>query len=312
MKFENTQVTNFENAAIGMRLPMCKDFAEAQQKTDLATHGLQIGGKDLDLMKRLINADKSASGQPNSKFLRMIHVQVAITAPLYWWKEADTYKIATVTNSTSTMHRIANCPITQNCFEIPIFEETLKRLESARLLFNETKDKDAWKQLIVNLPESWLQTRMFDCNYATLRNIYHQRKNHKLTEWHKFCEWIESLPYAKELICEMKGETEMTEKDTSEIKRLKTRIEELTQANTELEARIISLEEKNEKLGGQEPKKARGRPCVPVIAIPETGEPITFESIKEAAEELGIQPKAIQGCLKSGTASGGYCFDYAV
>lgn len=107
----------------------------------------------------------------------------------------------------------------------------------------------------------------------------------------------------------------MTEKDTSEIERLKTRIEELTELEARiisLEARIISLEEKNEKLGGQEPKKARGRPCVPVIAIPETGEPITFESIKEAAEDLGIQPKAIQRCLKSGTANGGYCFDYAV
>ena len=97
----------------------------------------------------------------------------------------------------------------------------------------------------------------------------------------------------------------MTEKDTSETERLKTRIEEL-------EARIISLEEMSEKLGGQEPKKARGRPGVPVIAIPETGDPITFESIKEAAEELAIQPKTIQRCLKSGAASSGYCFDYAV
>ena len=223
MKFENTQVTNFENAAIGMRLPMCRDFAEAQQKTDLATHGLQIGGKDLDLMKRLIGADKSASGQPNSKFLRMIHVQVAITAPLYWWKEADTYKIATVTNSTSTMHRIANYPITKECFEMgdfaeelidvrsatditksvsisQIWERLIDNLESLRLFYNQTKDKRYWEELIRLLPESWLQTRMFDCNYATLRNIYRQRKNHKLTEWHRFCGWVESLPYAKELL----------------------------------------------------------------------------------------------------------------
>ena len=223
MKFENTQVTNFENAAIGMRLPMCRDFAEAQQKTDLATHGLQIGGKDLDLMKRLIGADKGASGQPNSKFLRMIHVQVAITAPLYWWKEADAYKIATVTNSTSTMHRIANYPITKECFEMgdfaeelidvrsatditksvsisQIWERLIDNLESLRLFYNQTKDKRYWEELIRLLPESWLQTRMFDCNYATLRNIYRQRKNHKLTEWHRFCGWVESLPYAKELL----------------------------------------------------------------------------------------------------------------
>ncbi len=200
MKFENTKTFGFENATIGMRLPMCGDFEEARSKTKLAD--IDNGEKDLDLMRRLISADKSASGQPNSKFLRMIHVQAAITAPLYWWKEADTYKIATATNSTSTMHRITKCPITQDCFELPVFEETLNRLEKLRLEYLGTKDKDAWKQLIVNLPESWLQTRMFDCNYQTLRNIYHQRKNHKLTEWHTFCGWAETLPYSKELICE--------------------------------------------------------------------------------------------------------------
>ena len=209
MKFENTKVYGFENAIIGMRLPMCKDFQEAKEKCDSVkpfrpefNDDFIIGKKDADLMKRLIKADENASGQPNSKFLRMIHVQVAITAPLYWWKEADTYKVATVSNSTSTMHRLTNYPITQDCFEVPIFEDTLNKLEDLRLEYLETKNKDLWKQLIVNLPESWLQTRMFDCNYATLRNIYIQRKNHKLTEWHDFCDWIKTLPLAKELLIE--------------------------------------------------------------------------------------------------------------
>ncbi len=201
MTFEKTKVFGFENATIGMRLPMCKDFAEAEQKCESTEYSEDVGEKDLDLMKRLINADKSGSGQPNSKFLRMIHVQVAITAPMYFWSEMDTYKVGTASNSTSKMHKLASYPITQDCFETPIFEETLKSLEAARLSFIKTRDRDTWKTLLVNLPVSWLQTRMFDCNYQTLRNIYHQRKNHKLTEWHKFCGWAETLPYSKELIC---------------------------------------------------------------------------------------------------------------
>ena len=205
MKFENTKVYGFENAIIGMRLPMCKDFQEAKRKVNSDTDDCKpqiLHEDDLDLMKRLIHADENTNGQPNSKFLRMIHVQVAITAPLYIWKEISTYKIATVTNSTSTMHRLTNYPITQDCFEAPIFEDTLNKLEDLRLEYLKTKNKDLWKQLIINLPESWLQTRMFDCNYATLRNIYGQRRNHKLTEWHTFCDWIKSLPYAKELLIE--------------------------------------------------------------------------------------------------------------
>ena len=222
MKFENTKVYGFENAIIGMRLPMCKDFTEAKRKVNSDTDDCKpqiLHEDDLDLMKRLIKADENSSGQPNSKFLRMIHVQVAITAPLYLWKEISTYKIATVTNSTSTMHKLTNYPITKNCFEmddynndvgISLTEETydidgawnslIAVCESLRQKFNETKDKKYWKELIRILPESWLQTRMFDCNYATLRNIYHQRKHHKLTEWHTFCDWIQTLPYSKELL----------------------------------------------------------------------------------------------------------------
>lgn len=229
MKFDNTQAYGFENAIIGMRLPMCKDYNEARSKSDSFTEQDRykhiIGDNDLDLMKRLIHADENASGQPNSKFLRMIHVQVAITAPLYWWKEADTYKIATVSNSTSTMHKLATTPITQDCFEMgdfaeddvrsatditkslsisQIWERLIDNLESLRLFYNQTKDKRYWKELIRMLPESWLQTRMFDCNYQTLRNIYFSRRNHKLEEWHTFCDWIKKLPYAEELITDEK------------------------------------------------------------------------------------------------------------
>ena len=200
MKFENTKVTGFENAIIGMRLPMCKDFQDAKSKCDSMKSFELISEKDLDLMKRLIKADENASGQPNSKFLRMIHCQVAITAPLYFMQELDTYKISTVRNSTSKMHTISKYPITQDCFEQPIFEDLLNRLEGLRLKYLETKDKNIWKELIINLPESWLQTSMFDCNYQTLRNIYFSRHNHKLTEWHTFCDWIKTLPFADKLL----------------------------------------------------------------------------------------------------------------
>ena len=241
MKFENTEVTGFENAIWGARLPMCKNLEEAKEKSDTGwiddwKNGefykgdrldqdseigfvKVIGNKDLDLLKRLINADDKI-GQPNSKFLRMIHAQVCITAPLYWWKEMDTYKVGTTANSTSTMHRIANYPITMDCFEMDDFDnyvtvtnnnfdqdcinfiwgDVIRICEELRQKYNETKDKKYWKELIRLLPESWLQTRMFDCDYATLRNIYCWRKNHKLTEWHSFCKWVEKLPYAKELI----------------------------------------------------------------------------------------------------------------
>ena len=201
MKFENTKFYGLENACIGMRLPMCKDFQDAKSKCDNAW-GVNPNGRDLDLMKRLIKADENANGQPNSKFLRMIHCQVAITAPLYFMQELDTYKVSTVRNSTSKMHTISKYEITKDCFEngemIPL--NTIMTLENLRIDYLKTKNKDLWKRLIVNLPESWLQTSMFDCNYQTLRNIYFSRHNHKLTEWHTFCDWVKSLPYADELL----------------------------------------------------------------------------------------------------------------
>ena len=207
MEFEGTKVFGMDNALIGMRLPMCKDFEEAKQK-------VSVEQNNVDLCKRLIKADEKGCGQPNSKFLRMIHVQVAVTAPLYWWKEFDTYKVGTVSNSTSTMHKLASTPITIDCFEMDdfenledleypfahVWEHTINNCEILRQKYNATKDKRYWKELIRLLPESWLQTRMLDLNYATLRSIYSWRRGHKLTEWHRFCEWIESLPYAKDFL----------------------------------------------------------------------------------------------------------------
>ena len=163
-----------------------------------------IGKNDLDLAQRMIKA-----GTPNDKFLRQIFVSVDITAPLYWWKEMDTYKIGTTANSTSTMHKLATTPITFDCFETDDMDKDIARdfpyhilcyCEELRLKYLETKDIKYWKELIRWLPESWLQTRTWTANYSILRNIYHWRKNHKLIEWASFCNWISQLPYANELI----------------------------------------------------------------------------------------------------------------
>ena len=174
-----------------------------------------IGPNDMNLAKKLIKA-----GTEHRKFLRQIMVSVDITAPLYIWKEFDTYKINVTSNSTSTMHKLATTPITLECFEIgdlaemdmiiPIVgsEITLEQAKNAiidiceglRQKYLETKDKRYWKELIRWLPESWLQTRTITMNYENLRNIYHQRNGHKLSEWHEICHWIELLPYAKDFI----------------------------------------------------------------------------------------------------------------
>lgn len=274
MKFEKTEVMNFEGAFRGLRNPLeswaksdsqfgiekleevqadyevaceyCIDeglnveenydaFYEAEEKyaewlrengdLNKASFNLYfpdyvqyayIGPKDLDLAQRMIKA-----GASDRKFLRQIFVSVDITAPLYWFKEFDTYKVSTVANSTSTMHKLASTPITFDCFEMGDFEnlrvydnepyntdtfitdiwdDIIGYCETLRLRYNETKDKRYWKELIRILPEGWLQTRTVTLNYEVLRNIYFQRRYHKLIEWHIFCEWIESLPYGKELI----------------------------------------------------------------------------------------------------------------
>lgn len=212
MRFENTSVYNIYNAILGARNPM-----NSWNRSDSVFNGFNgkientiIGKNDLELAQKLIKA-----GSEHRKFLRQIFVATDITAPLYWWKEESTYKIGTTENSTSTMHKLASTPITIDCFEMDDFEdckddsnvyvsaiwaEGITRLEKLRQKYNETKDKRYWKELIRLLPESWLQTRTVTMNYENLLNMYHQRKNHKLSEWHKFCEWVESLPYAKELI----------------------------------------------------------------------------------------------------------------
>ena len=159
------------------------------------------------------------AGSEHRKFLRQIQVEVTITAPLYWWKEFDTYKVGTVANSTSTMHKLASTPITIDCFEIDDFEDVsiadkcetfedkwnllIQILEELRQKYNETKDKRYWKELIRLLPESWLQTRTVTMNYENLLGMCSkgQRRFHKLTEWSEsFINWARSLPYAQELI----------------------------------------------------------------------------------------------------------------
>ena len=211
MKFENTAVYNIYNAILGARNPM-----NSWDKSDSVFKGYNgkientsIGKNDLELMQKLIKA-----GSEHRKFLRQIFVSVDITAPLFWWKEFDTYKIGTVSNSCSTMHKLASTPITIDCFEMGNFEDLrlfdistvweilIFDLERLRKSYNETKDKRYWKELIRLLPESWLQKRTITMNYENILNMYRQRKNHKLTEWSKsFCDWVKTLPYAEELIC---------------------------------------------------------------------------------------------------------------
>ena len=219
MKFENTSVMNFENSFRGLRNPL-----ESWRKNDTVEENGEviIGENDLNLAQRLIKA-----GSEHRKFMRQIFVSVDITAPLYWWKEFDTYKVGTVANSTSTMHKLATTPITFECFELgdydssiicnqridcdnieerPIFdgiEDLLCLLEGLRLKYLETKDKRYWKELIRWLPSSWLQTRTVTMTYENLLAMCSkgQRRFHKLTEWSKsFIDWARTLPYAQELI----------------------------------------------------------------------------------------------------------------
>ena len=176
------------------------------------TNGFIIGSNDLDLMKRL---DKA--GTEHRKFMRMITVYVDITAPLYWWKEFDTYKVGTVANSCSTMHKIHTKEFTLDDFSyehlmtdgvhcyplgggwrglspIDTLKATIELLNNARQLYLETKDKNYWWQMIQLLPSSYNQKRTVMLNYEVLASMYHQRKNHKLDEWRTFCEWIKTLP----------------------------------------------------------------------------------------------------------------------
>ena len=229
MKFESTEVWGFEHSLRGMRNPKNSwDKSDSEYwlpnmymnenvcGEDVDWTPYHIGQNDMKLAQTLIKG-----GNEHRKFLRQIFASVDITAPLYWWKEFDTYKIGVTANSTSTMHKLTSAPITLKCFEtddydrnltltdqgcgldpISIFEEdVILVLDNLRLRYLETKDKRYWKELIRWLPESWLQTRTITMSYENVRNMYFQRRNHKLTEWSKsFIEWVKTLPYAEKLI----------------------------------------------------------------------------------------------------------------
>ena len=239
---KNTDVWGFEHAIRGMRNPMnswkksdsgyeygcnritcemCEDKEYCKSQLIEPDAVYVTGQNDLDLMKRL-----SKAGTDHRKFLRQIFVSVDITAPLYWWKEADTYKVGTVANSCSTMHKIHDKEFTLDDFSCEhlidyvteedkfcvwyneeyinsakdVLEFTIEALNKYRYCYLETKDKKYWWQMIQLLPSSYNQMRTVTLNYEVLINQYFARRNHKLDEWHTYCEWIESLPYMKELI----------------------------------------------------------------------------------------------------------------
>lgn len=235
LKIENTEVIGWEHAIRGMRNPknswvksdsgVCATHGPAHCAdcvyTDCHADDVEIGTKyilgpnDLNLMTTLRNA-----GTDHRKFMRMITVYLDITAPLYWWKEFDTYKVGTVANSCSTMHKIAekeftlenfscehllsywgeekvNPTIIYPCTPMQHLNQTIACLNVCRKKYLETKDKKYWWQMIQLLPSSYNQRRTVMLNYEVLANIYKSRRNHKLDEWHTFCDWIESLPYSE-------------------------------------------------------------------------------------------------------------------
>lgn len=200
IKIERTSVANFENAMRGARNPM-NSWARYDSTFD-ENGNFVFGENDLSLAKRLCQA-----GTDHRKFVRMIFVSVDVTAPMYWWKEYDTYKVGTVANSTSTMHKITSKPFELSDFSvdhmnedgIKAMEKVIETLEDLRLKYLETKDKTIWYTIIQLLPSSYNQMRTCTLNYENLCNIYYARRNHKLEEWHTYCDWITQLPYFKDL-----------------------------------------------------------------------------------------------------------------
>ena len=217
IKIEMTDVYGWESAIRGMRNPL-NSWSKSDSKWDGFGEGdgYAVGENDLALMKRLVKA-----GSDHAKFLRMINVTCDITAPLYWWKEFDTYKVGTVANSCSTMHKIHakefvfgdfSCEdliSTENGWiphgkiegakilePMTSFEGILELLNACRVMYLKTNDKKWWRQMIQLLPTSYNQKRTVQLNYAVLRNMYHARRNHKLDEWHTFCDWVKELPYS--------------------------------------------------------------------------------------------------------------------
>lgn len=203
LKTERSAVMNFEGAIRGARNPM-NSWNRMDSYYD-ENGNYVLGPNDLDLAKRLAHA-----GSDHRKFLRQIFVTVDITAPLYWWKEFDTYKVGTTANSTSTMHKIHAKEFTRDDFScdrmdeggIAVLDGVIAYLESERQKFLADKnDKQSWHNMIQMLPSSYNQMRTVTLNYENLINMYYARRNHKLAEWHVLCDWILSLPYANDLIC---------------------------------------------------------------------------------------------------------------
>ena len=200
--FDRCYVMNFENAIRGARNPM-NSWARSDSYYDESGQYI-LGENDLSLAKRLRNAGTS----DHRKFIRQIMLSVDITAPLYWWKEYDTYKVGTVANSTSTMHKIHSKPFEIDDFShdhltdngMNVLRNLVDELEKIRLEYVDNKDKALWYDLIQLLPSSYNQMRTCTLNYETLVNIYRSRKNHKLDEWRSFCDWIKTLPYSDEII----------------------------------------------------------------------------------------------------------------
>ena len=201
LKVERISVMNMENAIRGARNPM-NSWARMDSYYD-ENGNFVLGENDLSLARRL-----AVAGSDHRKFLRQIMVSMDITAPLYWWKEFDTYKVGTVANSTSTMHKIQAKEFEREDFScdrmttdaLSVLDALIAYLEGERVRFNETKDKSAWHNMIQLLPSSFNQLRTVTFNYEVLINIYYARRHHKLAEWHTLCDAIENLPYAKELI----------------------------------------------------------------------------------------------------------------
>ena len=202
IKLERTSVMNLENAIRGARNPM-NSWSRMDSSYD-SDGNYVLGENDLDLAKRLANA-----GSDHRKFLRQIFVSVDITAPLYWWKEFDTYKVGTVANSTSTMHKIHAKSFEREDFScdrldeggLKMLDTLIEYLEAERQKFCADKsDRQSWHNMIQMLPSSYNQMRTVTMNYENLINMYYARKTHKLAEWHTYCDWVAELPYAKELI----------------------------------------------------------------------------------------------------------------
>lgn len=212
IKIENADVYGWEAAIRGARNPMNSwansdsywTYVEDPETLETARYQYFIGDNDLRLLRNLANA-----GPDHGKFLRFVTVSVDVTGPIYWFKEADTYKVGTVANSCSTMHKIHAKPFTLEDFScehlindanyfmaLQCLNHTIDVLNTARNHYLQTKDKRFWWQMIQLLPSSYNQKRTLLVNYAVLRAMYHARKHHKLDEWREFCRWIETLPYS--------------------------------------------------------------------------------------------------------------------